>query len=287
MLRALQRFLFLLLLTTGASYLAYQAFLYMQGRQNMPPGMTIAGLDVSGLTADETAVTLQDHYYAPVRLSYRQELVELDPQTVGFTLDMDTMLSEAQTYIDQQDVWQGYLRFLIGRTLEPITINLEASHDRTALLERLQTIAAFLDQPAQPPQLNAETETFEMGKAGYFTDVEASLPAIEKALYQPNHRAADLIVEDQPAPTFDIDFMRDSIQKQLDAFSGIGSVFIMDLNTGEEISLNADMAISGLSILKIAIFEETYRALDGPPNDYVQGLFYDTAVQSSNYGANL
>jgi len=287
MLKALQKFLFLLFLVTGAVYLAYQAFLYMQGRNNMPPGMTIAGVDVGGLTAEETAVTLQGYYYAPVRLSYRQELVELDPETAGFTLDLDTMLGEAQAYIDQQDVWQGYLRFLLGRTMEPITINLEATHNRTALQERLQTIAAFLDQPAQPPQLNADTETFEMGKPGYSTDLEASLPLVEKALYQPKNRSAELVVDDQPAPAFDIDFMHDSIQKQLDAFSGVGSIFILDLNTGEEVSINADMAISGLSILKIAIFLETYRALDAPPNEYVQGLFYDTAVQSSNFGANL
>ncbi len=287
MLKALQKFLFLLLLVMGAGYLAYQAFLYMQTRQNMPPGMVIAGVDVGGLTKDETAVALQDHYYAPVRLTYRQELVELDPQTAGFTLDLDAMLGEAQNTIDQQDVWQGYLRFLIGGRLEPISIDLKASHDPAALQDRLQTIATFLDQPPRPPQLNSETETFEMGQPGYLTDVAASLPAIEKALYQPDDRAADLLVQDEPAPAFDINFMRDSVQKQLDAFSGIGSVFIMDLNTGEEIDINADMAISGLSILKIAIFLETYRALDNPPNDYVQGLFYDTAVQSSNFGANL
>ncbi|MBP6803186.1 MAG: serine hydrolase [Chloroflexi bacterium] len=287
MLKALQKFLFLLLLLTGGLYLLYQGFLYLQGRSNMPPGMTIAGVDVSGLTAEETAVSLQNHYFAPVRLAYRQELVDLDPQTVGFSLNTDAMLAEAQTYIDQQDIWQGYLRYLIGRTLEPIDINLQASHDPAALQNRLQTIAQFLDQPAQPPQLNDESETFEMGQPGYATNIEASLPAIEKALYEPQNRAADLIVEDEPAPDFDINFMRNSIQKQLDAFSGMGSIFIMDLETGEEININADVAISGLSILKIAIFLETYRALDGPPNEYVQGLFYDTAVKSSNFGANL
>ncbi|MCZ7673308.1 MAG: hypothetical protein M5U34_42445 [Chloroflexi bacterium] len=55
----------------------------------------------------------------------------------------------------------------------------------------------------------------------------------------------------------------------------------------KKIRINADAAISGLSILKIMIFEETYRAIDGPPNEYVQGLFYDAAVKSSNFGANL
>ncbi|MBK8984952.1 MAG: serine hydrolase [Chloroflexi bacterium] len=287
MLKKLQRFLFLLLLLVSGLYLLYQAFLYMQGRENMPPGMVMAGVNVGKLTAEETAVALQDHYYTPIRLSYRQEIVELEPQMAGFTLDMDAMMAEAEAYVSQQDMWQGYLRFLVGRTMEPITIELQATHDRAALQERLQTVAAFLDKPAQPPQLNTTTGTYEMGKPGYATNVAASLPAIEQALYEPQNRQVELVVEDQEAPGFDISFLQNNIQKQVDAFSGVSSVFIMDLQTGEEISINGDIAISGLSILKIAIFLEAYRALDGPPNDYVQGLFYDTAVQSSNFGANL
>ena len=42
-----------------------------------------------------------------------------------------------------------------------------------------------------------------------------------------------------------------------------------------------------MSILKIGIFVEAFRAIDGPLNDYQQQLFIDTATRSSNFGANL
>jgi hypothetical protein len=39
--------------------------------------------------------------------------------------------------------------------------------------------------------------------------------------------------------------------------------------------------------LKIAIFEEAYRVIDGQPNEFQEQLFLDTATASSNFAANL
>jgi beta-lactamase class A len=295
MLKALQRFLTYTLIVTAALFLLYQGFLYWRGRDNMPPGTTIAGVDVSGLTAEETAVAIREQYSQPVAIYHNDERIELSPLETGFALDIDAMIGEAQAEMAEQDLWMGYLRFVLGRPLEPlgieplkpIHVDLIAAHDEFALREQLATIGSFIDQPALPPRINETTGTFEDGKAGYITDIESSLPEIQAALYKPENREAHLIIEDQPAPEFDINFLADSVQKQLDSFSGVGSVFIMDLETGEEVAINADAAISGLSILKIMIFVEAYRTFDGSPNDYVKGLLYDTAVKSSNFGANL
>jgi beta-lactamase class A len=295
MLKKLQRFLTYTLVAILGLFLLYQGFLYWRGRDNMPPGTTIAGVDVSGLTAEETAVAIQKQYSQPVIIYHNDERVELSPLDIGFSLNLDGMVGEAQAAKDKQDVWMGYLRFVLGRPLEPlgieplepISVELQAAHDEFALRDQLTTIGSFIDQPALPPHINETTETFEDGKAGFITDIEASLPDVTAAFYKPENREARLVILDQPAPEFDINFLADSIQKQLDAFSGVGSIFIMDLQTGEEVAINADAAISGLSILKIMIFVEAYRTFDGEPNDYIAGLLYDTAVKSSNFGANL
>lgn len=295
MLKALQRFLTYTLIAIFALFLLYQGFLYWRGRDNMPPGTTIAGVDVSGLTAEETAVAIQKTYSQPVIILHNDERIELSPLETGFALNLDNMIGEAQAALVDQDVWMGYLRFVLGRPLEPlgiepiepIHVELQAAHDERALRDQLTTIGSFIDQPALPPRINETTGTFEDGTSGFITDIEASLPDITAALYKPENREAHLVIIDQPAPEFDIHFLADNIQKQLDAFSGVGSVFIMDLETGEEVAVNADSAISGLSILKIMIFVEAYRTIDGTPNEYVEGLLYDTAVRSSNFGANL
>jgi len=295
MLKALQKFLTYALVTIVTLFLLYQGFSYWRGRDNMPPGTTIAGVDVSGMNAEETAVAIQTAYSQPVAIYHNDERIELSPLDTGFSLNLDGMISEVQSELAAQDMWMGYLRFVLGRPLEPLGIeplepvhaDLQAAHDEFALREQVATIGSFIDQPALPPRINEATGTFEDGKAGYITDIEASLPDITTALYKPENREAHLVILDQPAPEFDINFLADNMQKQLDSFSGVGSVFIMDLETGEEVSINADAAISGLSILKIMIFVEAYRTFDGSPNEYVEGLLYDTAVRSSNFGANL
>jgi beta-lactamase class A len=110
---------------------------------------------------------------------------------------------------------------------------------------------------------------------------------VEEALYRVDERRAELVVEEQEAPPLDMTLLEENIRKQLEAFSGVGSVFVKDLESGREININGDVAISGLSIVKIAIMLETLRAIDGPLNSEQQKLFAETAVYSGNYSANL
>jgi beta-lactamase class A len=81
--------------------------------------------------------------------------------------------------------------------------------------------------------------------------------------------------------------LSESIQRQIQAFNGLGSFFIMDLQTGEELGINEDIALSGLSVVKIAILLETFRALDFDPTPDQAKLIAETAINSGNYSANL
>jgi hypothetical protein len=67
----------------------------------------------------------------------------------------------------------------------------------------------------------------------------------------------------------------------------VSSYYVADLITGQAISRNADVAISGMSLVKIAILVETYRALDEAPTLAETRMISETAVLSGNYTANL
>jgi beta-lactamase class A len=287
MLKSLQKYLTIGLLLIGLLYLLYEAFLYSRERALLPQGMIIAHVDVSGLSQDDAIALLDEHYLAPLAIYHRQERVEILPQDVGFMLDTATMMQQAETRRVQQDFWRGYLEHLIGRTFEPLEIELRATHDRGALMERLKTIASILDKPAKVPQLLGQSSEVELGEPGFVTNFEMSLPAAEVALYQPTAREAHLQVDDVASPPLNMEYLADNIEKQLSAFDGIGSVFILDLQTGEELGINSNIAMSGLSILKIAILLETYRSIDfGPTVDQAK-LISETAVLSGDFSANL
>lgn len=292
MLKKLQRLLIIFLLFLGGLYLVYQGLMYNLQRDKFPTGMTIAGVDVAGLTRDEAAARITEQFSAPIFLYHQEERVPINPVEVGFSLDLETMLDQAEAAKGQKSFEEGFVEFVLKRPFAPVNIKLIAGHDNEALAAQIQNIAEFLDKPASAPQLVVGSGSYEPGQPGYVTDIEASLPAAEMALYQPDpdDRIVHLVLQDQDPIPLNMSVLEGQLRRELEkaeAQGMVGSVFIMDLQTGEELSINGDYALSGLSILKIAIFEEAYRALDSPPNEYVQGLFYDTAVRSSNYAANL
>lgn len=253
----------------------------------MPVGMTIAGIDVAGLTLEEVEEKISASYLGPITLQHRDELIEMNPGDVGFLLDMETMLYEAELHSKPENPYLGFAEFIVGRSLEPVAIDLYATHDRTRLTEHLNMLASFMDKPATGPRLVQETESYEMGQDGYVTDISASLPLVEEALYKPEERQATLVTIDQEARPFDLNMLAESIQQHTQAFNGLGSFFIMDLVTGEELGINEDVALSGLSVVKIAILLETFRALDFEPTVDQEKLIEETAINSGNYSANL
>lgn len=288
MLRAIQRLLLLLLLLIAALYLSYEGFTYMRSRDLMPPGTEIAGVDVSGLNRDEAVAALNAHYFAPIDLRHQDEHAPLDPAAAGFVLDAEAMVQLAEAQRAEEDPWLGFAQFLLKRPFETTPIDLQASHDPELLAAQLQMIANLMDRPPQPAQISAEAEVVREAQNGIITDIAASLPAVEAALYQATDRTAELVVTIEEAPELNsMEILKRRIERQLQDFDGAGIIFVMNLETGEEISINGDVPISGLSILKIAIFAETYRVLDNPPDEYVQGLLLETATLSSNFGANL
>jgi beta-lactamase class A len=286
MLQALQRLLIMTLLAVGGLYLGYQGLLYYQSQDSLPPGTVVAGVNIGGLTLAEAEERLTAVYSSPVRLHHRYEAMDVLPADVDFRLDVEGMLQEVIEQQVEREPWQDFIEFVLGQSLTPVQIELRASHSHEAAADRLYRISRVLDDPPQPPTISLETDTFSPGSDGYVTDLEVSLPLLEAALYRPTNREVDLLVVDMEQPPLDMAALEASLQKVIEGFGGVVSLFVMDLETGEELSINGDAAVSGLSILKIPIFIETYRVLNGEPDETVQRWLYETAVQSSNFGAN-
>lgn len=290
MLKSIQKFLLTLLLLVTILFLAYQALMYSMSQENMPTGMSVAQVDVSQLTADEALEKVRSVYFSPITLHHAEESIEINPADFGYALGLDNVLVEVEAHQSGQTFMDGYVQYLFGRTLSPIEIPVQATYDQAALRQQLENIVSFLDKPPTAPKLVAERGDYAPGEPGYTTDIDASIALIEQALLEPDpsKRQVDLVVVAQPALEMSLSVLGEQIRQELMKVEGmLGSIFVMDLQTGEELRINADVPLSGLSILKIGIFIEAYRALDRPPNEYEENLFYETAVLSSNYGANL
>lgn len=271
------------LMVVAAIFLLFKLYQYAGFRGFFPAGLTIAGVEVGGLTAEQASDRLSSRFIdAPVTIYHASDAFNISPTQAEFTLDWETMLNEADYQQSRQDFWAGFWGFLWGRAVAVDPVPLNATHDREALSEVLEELSVLMDRPAQPPQPVPATLSFQYGESGIKTNIEASLDDVEAALYRPSAREAHLVIEPQQPVRPEINLLTRLVVNHLQDFEqqtgGVASVFILDLRTGEEITINSNEAMSGMSLLKLPIVLETYRLVDGRPTLSQQQLISDTLV---------
>ncbi len=273
-------------------FLLYKLYQYAGARSYYPVGLTVAGVDIGGMDREQASELIANRYVdAPILIYHGEESFDVSPTRAEFTPDLEGMLTAADYQRTQQDFWAGFWGFLWGRPVEVEPVSLQATHNRDALGEVLREIAALVDEPAQPPQPIPSSLSFQYGTSGTSTNVEASFADIEAALYRPNNREAHLAVEPRLAERPNMNLLARLMVNRLQVFEqetgGVASVFVMDLNTGEVVAINENVAMSALDLMKVPIVLETYRNLDRLPSLTQRELISDTlVVQPEHDSAN-
>src|SRR5690606_22267352 len=113
------RFLSVALILIAAALAAVQLVAFSRVRANFPSGLRIAGIPVGGLNRQQAAQRLLEVYSLPVELRYGDSIIHLNPSTVEFQLDLDSMLAAADVQRTENLFWQDYWDYLWGRTTSP------------------------------------------------------------------------------------------------------------------------------------------------------------------------
>lgn len=284
------KYLFFLLLIFLGLYAGREGYYYFLDRQKLPIGTTIAGVEADALSLQEAGEKVATAYGKPVRLvnELSGDNLELAPSDLGFQLDLASMLVEAEAAMNAQEWWVGYVGYLLDRPLEPISVTLVATHDDDAVATLVTMALDLMNDPAQPPRVEPDSLRVLAGKAGYSADIEQTTADVVSALYDIAERTVDVTINYEEAPPLTLDMLGNVIGDILIQYPSLFSaIYIVDLETGEEFGINHDVAVSGLSMMKIPILVETYRAINGVPNFEVQNLMNGMIIESSNYTANL
>jgi beta-lactamase class A len=277
---------------------------FSQSRQQMPTSLELGGVPVGGLNRVEAQAILEQVYGAPVSVVYRDQDIRLDPRQVNFVVNSQAMLARAdELRTEGGTFWSGFWDYIWRRPEQTYTVELDASYSRELLEAWLQDVAMRYDSPPTDPVANLDTLSFEPGEPGYTLDVEASMALLDDALLRPTNRTVSLVLDEKEQGDATLDGLETLLVDYITAsgFSGVVSVVVIDLETGDEIDLNVDtrggppqmvtcdIAYAGMSTMKIPIMMDFMRFLDGTPspesNDYE--ILYNTMTASGNISANF
>jgi beta-lactamase class A len=269
-------------------YLLYELSGYLRARNLVPAGTTVAGLDVGGLTEEEARARVEQAFSSPVLLYYGEEEIKLHPHRVEYRLDADALWDELARRRTETSRLKGFGLYLLDQDPPPVDVQVEGRFSEPKLVQFLDDLAQEHDRGMRSPQADLETLTFHRGEPARWLDVEASQPLVAGALNSAGERTVELVVEQGAAPPVaDIALLEDLIERRVADFPGIVGVFFRNLETGEELVIHGDVAYAGMSILKVPIMIETYRWLEGEPDEETTKLLRETMITSGNFTANL
>ena len=234
------------------------------------------------------------------------------------------MLAEAQQYLDGPDFVDIALRKLAGIPQQRRDIPARYSYDPQKLATWLWHVAEELNHSPQPgrvlpPQWNWRTEggiqeagdeesaetdvlppyatlpsTFvgsaqrswqwTSGTVGQTLLIDESAQPILDALSSTDARTAHLVLQETTPPPLTMAELGRELDAYTSDFPGFAAIYVQDLTTGEEATVDVDVAFSGMSTMKIAIASEAYRQMAGFENEAV-GQWIDFALGESNNAA--
>lgn len=276
-------FVFLAVIITLAFVI--QLSRYSAQRSRLPLGLMLGDIDVSGLTPEQAVERVAVAFAAPVDLIYQGEHIPLNPAEVNFRLDREALLATAEAARDATDWWTGFRDYLSGQPAATIALEVEFTYSREQLAAALQRVAQTYDRGPQAPQLEASALRFLPGEPGRQLDIQASLPRVEAALRSGINRRAELVVHESAPPDASPATLQPLLQDYLAGFDGVVGLYLLDLDTRREMSIHADVAFSGMGLLKLPILAAAYERLDAPLDMTARQLISDSITASDANGA--
>ena len=99
--------IFLAVMLTGFSLIRYS-----QMRSNYPLDLTIGDIPVGGLNSTQAAERLIRAYGIPIELVYGDSVIQVSPTSIGFSLNLETMLAAADLQRTRRGFWEDFWNYL-------------------------------------------------------------------------------------------------------------------------------------------------------------------------------
>lgn len=269
---------------------------FTQREDRLPAGISVAQVRVGNEREDRAGAMIEQAYAEPVVLYYRDNPIVLNPDTVGFRVNVDAMLADATASGEAGGgFWERFMRYLFGQEdTSAQNIPLVADYQTSIVRRELEDIAARYNQQGGRAGYDVQSLRVFSGDDGFQLNMDAALAAVDSALRRPDNRIVELPIAPAPFSQPSLDLLQDLIIAYLDqqgfiydGQSTVASVYIQDLTTGEEISILGDVAFTAASVVKVPILVDFFRELDATPTQDEAWLMANSLLCSRNSSSNL
>ncbi|MCC7450377.1 MAG: serine hydrolase [Anaerolineae bacterium] len=267
---------------------------FSMGRDYLQTDITVADIPVTGMTLKDAAAAWESAYEQPIELDYQGSPILLRPAEIGFRTNSEVMLADIRSkQAGTSSYWGDFWNYLWRRPTSPVTVSLVADYQEAKLRAYLQDLAARYEMPASSAAFDVNTMTFGAGATGTRLDIEAAMQAVDTALRRPTNRKVKLPMKNEGARGASLQDLKAAILQYLEAKgvspngpATLGSVVVLDLQSGQEMSINPDVAYSAMSTIKIPILINIFRTLAFAPDKDVKWLMGASILCSSNSASN-
>ncbi|MCY3832435.1 MAG: serine hydrolase [Chloroflexi bacterium] len=289
-----------LALLAASALFVFELVAFSGREQQLPQGISVAGINVGGLSDREAVARWERAYAEPIILLYNDgeidHPIQLHPDQVGWRISSEPMLAAALGSGEEGGgFWRRFLNFLLGiEQTVARDIPLVVDYQENTVGAFLRDVAARYDKPPGPASYDLQTLTVTAGAGGYSLDVSAGILAADAALRSAYDRtvALPITLSDNEGPSLSTlqDLIVDLLDSQGFIYDGLGtvaSVYVQDLVSGKEINILDDVAFSGASTIKLAIMLDYFRSLASEPTADEAWLMVNSMLCSNNASSNL
>jgi len=193
--------------------------------------------------------------------------------------------------------WEEFWDYLWGRSSSAGRVPLSASYYEERMRLLLQEIAERYDQPSEAALPVAGSVSFQAGKPGTALQTDGAVRLIENALYSTTSRTVDLPLQRTNPTRPPFEYLDTLLHQtlQVEGFEGTAGIYLLDLQTGEEIHfansygqdlpVEPDVAFTASSIIKVPIMVSAFRRMAGEDAEALK-LMADMITLSGNEAAD-
>ncbi len=291
--RTLRSTLIPILVVAGLAALVYviaTTISFINTRNLLPRGTTLAGADVSGLTTSEAISKTARALQGPVFLRYQAQNITLLPAEVDFSLDDVAAQATLDAMIADNRGFTKLTQLLLRQAITGSPISVLPQFSPTKLDAYLDNLSKTYDKAPQAAAPNLDSQQVITPQSGLALNVIEARQLLLDALGSITNRTIDLPIDVLPINQANVASLEASVRERLAAFTqtegNFAGVFVKDLRTGEEMRINSDVAFSAQGWLKLALVLETYRLSADPIPPQIAQQLDAVALQGNNASAN-